>query len=201
MNSVFEISADGTYTRIAGGVSYDTLYDGSSTAYVDGIYLNAIEVSYGKYDMVGEKNAIAGKNTTGSMRLRDIVDTYVLGYELSAYTSGTGKSAVATYRKSTTSKYVGTADGTADNRIGIAYQQHLNLIRMFNYMNFTLNRNVTMYTGYKLYMVDEAFTGTMTAGSYVINVRDASVKALDNGSNYPVFFANQTAPYTWLKID
>ena len=201
MDSVFEISADGTYTRIAGGVSYDTLYDGSSTAYVDGIYLNAIEVSYGKYDMVGEKNAIAGKNTTGSMRLRDIVDTYVLGYELSAYTSGTGDSAVATYRKSTTSKYVGTADGTSDNRIGIAYQQHLNLIRMFNYMNFTLNRNVTMYTGYKLYMVDEAFTGTMTAGSYVINVRDASVKALDNGNNYPVFFANQTAPYTSLKID
>ena len=201
MDSVFEISADGTYTRIAGGVSYDTLYDGSSTAYVDGIYLNAIEVSYGKYDMVGEKNAIAGKNTTGSMRLRDIVDTYVLGYELSAYTSGTGESAIATYRKSTTSKYVGTADGTADNRIGIAYQQHLNLIRMFNYMNFTLNRDVTMYTGYKLYMVDEAFTGTMTAGSYVINVRDASVKALDNGNNYPVFFANQTSPYTWLKID
>ena len=201
MNSVFEISADGTYTRIAGGVSYDTLYDGSSTAYVDGIYLNAIEVNYGTYDMVGEKNAIAGKNTTGSMRLRDIVDTYVLGYEISAYTSGTGESAIATYRKSTTSKYVGTADGTADNRIGIAYQQHLNLIRMFNYMNFTLNRNVTMYTGYKLYMVDEAFTGTMTAGSYVINVRDASVKALDNGSNYPVFFANQTSPYTWLKID
>ncbi len=201
MDSVFEISVDGTYTRIAGGVSYDTLYDGSSTAYVDGIYLNAIEESYGKYDMVSEKNAIAGKNTTGSMRLRDIVDTYVLGYELSAYTSGTGESAIATYRKSTTSKYVGTADGTADNRIGIAYQQHLNLIRMFNYMNFTLNRDVTMYTGYKLYMVDEAFTGTMTAGSYVINVRDASVKALDNGSNYPVFFANQTAPYTWLKID
>ncbi|MBP3291116.1 MAG: hypothetical protein J6M26_01545 [Clostridia bacterium] len=201
MDSVFEISADGTYTRIAGGVSYDTLYDGSSTAYVDGIYLNAIEVSYGKYDMVGEKNAIAGKNTTGSMRLRDIVDTYVLGYELSAYTSGTGESAIATYRKSTTSKYVGTADGTADNRIGVAYQQHLNLIRMFNYMNFTLNRDITMYTGYKLYMVDEAFTGTMTAGSYVINVRDASVKALDNGSNYPVFFANQTSPYTWLKID
>ena len=201
LDSVFTITADGTYTRIAGGVSYDTLYDGSKTAYVDGIYLNAIEKEYGKYDMVAEKNAIAGNNTTGSMRLRDIVDTYVLGYELSAYTSGTGESAIATYRKSTTSKYVGTADGTADNRIGIAYQQHLNLIRMFNYMNFTLNRNVTMYTGYKLYMVDEAFTGTMTAGSYVINVRDASVKALDNGSNYPVFFANQTAPYTWLKID
>ena len=201
LDSVFTITAGGTYTRIAGGVSYDTLYDGSKTAYVDGIYLNAIEREYGKYDMVGEKNAIAGDNTTGSMRLRDIVDTYVLGYELSVYTSGTGESAIATYRKSTTSKYVGTADGTDDNRIGIAYQQHLNLIRMFNYMNFTLNRNVTMYTGYKLYMVDEAFTGTMTAGSYVINVRDASVKALYNGSNYPVFFANQTAPYTWLKID
>ena len=205
MNSVFEISADGTYTRIAGGVSYDTLYDGSSTAYVDGIYLNAIEREYGTYDMVGEKNAIAGKNTTGSMRLRDIVDTYVLGYELSAYTSGTGESAIATYRKSTTSKYVGTADGTADNRIGIAYQQHLNLIRMFNYMNFTLNRDVTMYTGYKLYMVDEAFTGTIEANGHEVNVRSSeSNKDFvddEDDTTYPQFFAYQDVNFTWLKKD
>ena len=206
MNSVFEITVDGTYTRIAGGVSYDTLYDGSSTAYVDGIYLNAIEVSYGTYDMVGEKNAISGKNTTGSMRLRDIVDTYVLGYELSAYTSGTGESAIATYRKSTTSKYVGTADGTADNRIGIAYQQHLNLIRMFNYMNFTLNRNVTMYTGYELRVIDEAFTGTIEANGHEVNVRSSeSNKDFedddDDDTTYPQFFAYQDVNFTWLKKD
>ena len=206
LDSVFTITADGTYTRIAGGVSYDTLYDGSKTAYVDGIYLNAIEKEYGKYDMVAEKNAIAGNNTTGSMRLRDIVDTYVLGYELSAYTSGTGESAIATYRKSTTSKYVGTADGTADNRIGIAYQQHLNLIRMFNYMNFTLNRNVTMYTGYKLYMVDEAFTGTIEANGHEVNVRSSEsnkdfVDDDDDDTTYPQFFAYQDVNFTWLKKD
>ena len=213
MNSVFEISADGTYSRVDGGVPYDTLYDGSSTAYVDGIYLNAIEREYGKYDMVSEKNAIAGKNTTGSMRLRDIVDTYVLGYELSAYTSGTGESAIATYRKSTTSKYVGTADGTADNRIGIAYQQHLNLIRMFNYMNFTLNKDVTMYTGYKLYIVDEAFTGTIEVklkldnSTPEVNVRsseskkDFVVDGDDDDKTYPQFFAYQDVNFTWLKND
>ena len=139
------------------------------------------------------------------MRLRDIVDTYVLGYELSAYTSGTGESAIATYRKSTTSKYVGTADGTADNRIGIAYQQHLNLIRMFNYMNFTLNRNVTMYTGYKLYMVDEAFTGTIEANGHEVNVRSSEsnkdfVDDLDD-TTYPQFFAYQDVNFTWLKKD
>lgn len=206
MDSVFEISADGTYTRIAGGVSYDTLYDGSSTAYVDGIYLNAIEREYGKYDMVSEKNAIAGENTTGSMRLRDIVDTYVLGYELSAYTSGTGESAVATYRKSTTSKYVGTADGTADNRIGIAYQQHLNLIRMFNYMNFTLNKDITMYTGYKLRVIDEAFTGTIEANEHEVNVRSSEsnkdfVGDDDDDTTYPQFFAYQDVNFTWLKKD
>ena len=82
-------------------------------------------------------------NPRESMRLRDIVDTYVLGYELTKTTVGE----IATYAKATTSKYVGTADGTDDNRIGIAYQQHLNLVRMFNYMNFTLNRDVTVYTG------------------------------------------------------
>ena len=205
MNSVFEISADGTYTRIAGGVSYDTLYDGSNSIYIEnGEYVvyptsdqKDSKPELNTYDVINEYLAGSETNARESMRLRDIVDTYVLGYELTKTTVGE----IITYAKATTSKYVGTADGTADNRIGIAYQQHLNLIRMFNYMNFTLNRDVTMYTGYKLYMVDEAFTGTMTAGSYVINVRDASVKALDNGSNYPVFFANQTAPYTWLKID
>ena len=204
LDSVFTITADGTYTRIAGGVSYDTLYCGSKTAYVDGIYLNAIEEEYGVYDMVGEKNAIAGNNTTGSMRLRDIVDTYVLGYELSVYTSGTGESAIATYRKSTTSKYVGTADGTADNRIGIAYQQHLNLIRMFNYMNFTLNRNVTMYTGYELRVIDEAFTGTIEANEHEVNVRSSEsnkdfVDDDDDDTTYPQFFAYQDVNFTWLK--
>lgn len=218
MNSVFTITTDGTYTKIAGGVSYDTLYCGSSTAYDDGIYLNAIAEKYGVYDMVAEKNAIAGKNTTGSMRLRDIVDTYVLGYELSAYTSGTGESAIATYRKSATSKYVGEANGVAYSTdpdttakpINIAYQQHLNLIRMFNYMNFTLNKDITMYTGYKLYMVDEAFTGTIVANidanEYEVNVRSSeSVKDFedddDDDTRYPQFFAYQDVNFTWLKKD
>lgn len=205
LDSVFTITADGTYTRIAGGVSYDTLYDGSSTAYVDGIYLNAIERKYGTYDMVSEKNAIAGENTTGSMRLRDIVDTYVLGYELSAYTSGTGESAIATYRKSTTSKYVGEANGTTAKPINIAYQQHLNLIRMFNYMNFTLNRNVTMYTGYELRVIDEAFTGTIEANGHEVNVRSSESNKdfeddLDD-TTYPQFFAYQDVNFTWLKKD
>ena len=217
LDSVFTISKDGTYSRVDGvaevdgvavRVDYTTLYYGSNSIFIksgapDGyvVYPTSDQKDSKPesktYDVINEYLAGSENNARESMRLRDIVDTYVLGYELTKTTVGE----IATYAKSTTSKYVGTADGTADNRISIAYQQHLNLIRMFNYMNFTLNKDITMYTGYKLYMVDEAFTGTMTAGSYVINVRDASVKPLDNGSNYPVFFANQTSPYTWLKID
>ena len=205
MNSVFEINGD-TYTQVAGGVSYTELMNGSTSAF-DGnnAYVNALDVAYGKYDVVSEKNAIAGKNTTGSMRLRDIVEVYVLGYELSAHTVGTGNETIVTVKKSTTSKYVGTADGTTGNAIKIAYQQHLTLIRMFNYMNFVISNDVTMYTGYTLKVVDEAFTGSVNANGHTVNVRGAEyVKdfvADGDSTAYPQFFKYQSENFTWLKKD
>jgi hypothetical protein len=205
MDSVFEIN-NGTYTRISGGVSYTELMKGSTSSF-DGnrVYLDALDVEYGKYDVVSEKNAIAGKNTTGSMRLRDIVEVYVLGYELTAHNVGTGESAISTVKKSSTSKYVGTADGTVGNEIKVAYQQHLSLIRMFNYMNFVITKDVTMYTGYTLKVVDEAFTGSVNANGHFVNVRNEEsskdfVSDAD-GTTYPQFFAYQNANFTWLKKD
>ena len=75
---------------------------------------------------------------------------------------------------------------------------------MFNYMNFTLNRDVTMYTGYKLYMVDEAFTGTIEANEHEVNVRSSEsnkdfVDDDDDDTTYPQFFAYQDVNFTWLK--
>jgi hypothetical protein len=205
MDSVFEIN-NGTFTRISGGVSYTELMKGSTSSF-DGnrVYLDALDVEYGKYDVVSEKNAIAGKNTTGSMRLRDIVEVYVLGYELTAHNVGTGESAISTVKKSSTSKYVGTADGTVGNEIKVAYQQHLSLIRMFNYMNFVITKDVTMYTGYTLKVVDEAFTGSVNANGHFVNVRNEEsskdfVSDAD-GTTYPQFFAYQNANFTWLKKD
>ena len=221
MNSVFEISADGTYTRIAGGVPYDTLYVGSTSIFIESgapggyvVYPTSDQKDSkpesNTYDVINEYLAGSETNARESMRLRDIVDTYVLGYELTKTTVGE----IATYAKATTSKYVGEANGVAystdpDTKakpINIAYQQHLNLIRMFNYMNFTLNKDVTMYTGYKLYMVDEAFTGTIESNGHEVNVRSSEsnkdfVDDDDDDTTYPQFFAYQDVNFTWLKKD
>lgn len=220
MNSVFTITTDGTYSRVAGGVDYTTLYNGSTSIFIEsgapsGYVVYPTSAQQGPlttrniYDVIvynldgNEAEYISGStsNPRESMRLRDIVDTYVLGYELTKTTVGE----IATYAKATTSKYVGTADGTTAKPINIAYQQHLNLIRMFNYMNFTLNRDVTMYTGYELRVIDEAFTGTIEANGHVVNVRSSEsnkdfVDDLDN-TTYPQFFAYQDVNFTWLKKD
>ncbi|MBR2334206.1 MAG: hypothetical protein IKA59_02565, partial [Clostridia bacterium] len=115
---------------------------------------------------------------------------------------------IDTFAKSNTSKYFHATgapsesptykpDGTADNPIKIAYQQHLSLIRMFNYMNFELKDDITMYTGYELAQVDEAFTGTITANGKKINVRSAEVTSGGNA----VMFAYQPQTFTWLIVD
>ena len=221
LDSVFTITTDDTYTRIAGGVSYDTLYVGSTSIFIEsgapGGYVvyptsdqQGLLTPRNVYDVIvynlngNEAEYISGStsNPRESMRLRDIVDTYVLGYELTKTTVGE----IITYAKATTSKYVGEANGTTAKPINIAYQQHLNLIRMFNYMNFTLNRDVTMYTGYKLYMVDEAFTGTIEANEHEVNVRSSeSNKDFedddDDDTTYPQFFAYKDVNFTWLKKD
>ena len=211
MDSVFTISVDGVYTKVnGGGKTYTELYDGSNTAFnASGKYTTPVTSNaYGKYDVVSEKNAFAEANTTGTMRLKDIVDIYVLGYGLSKTTATVEGATVNTYQKSNTSKYFHASgapaespaykpDGTTDNPIKIAYQQHLSLLRMFNFMNFTVTNDITMYTGYNLALVDEAFTGKVNAGGKSINVRSAqSVE----GTN-AVMFAYQPESFTWLVVD
>lgn len=229
LDSVFTITADGTYSRVDGvaevdgvavRVDYTTLYNGSNSIFIESgapdgyvVYPTSDQKDSKPesktYDVINEYLAGSETNARESMRLRDIVDTYVLGYELTKTTVGE----IATYAKSTTSKYVGTADGTTntDKRINIAYQQHLNLIRMFNYMNFTLNKDITMYTGYELRVIDEAFTGTIEVkvksdnSTPEVNVRSSeSDKDFEDDADdtpYPQFFAYQDVNFTWLKKD
>ena len=78
-------------------------------------------------------------------------------------------------------------------------------------MNFTLNRNVTMYTGYELRVIDEAFTGTIEVkvksdnSTPEVNVRssesDKDFEDDADSTTYPQFFAYQDVNFTWLKKD
>ena len=219
MDAIFTINEEGIYTKVDGYQtayrnkyvkSYTALYDGSVSAFDNsGKYTTPVTTNnYGLYDVVSEKDVFAGTNTTGTRRLKDIVDIYVLGYGLTKTSATVNGAAIDTFAKSNTSKYFHATgapsesptykpDGTADNPIKIAYQQHLSLIRMFNYMNFELKDDITMYTGYELAQVDEAFTGTITANGKKINVRSAEVTSGGNA----VMFAYQPQTFTWLIVD
>lgn len=219
MDAIFTINEEGVYTKVDGYQtayrnkyvkSYTALYDGSVSAFDNsGKYTTPVTTNnYGLYDVVSEKDVFAGTNTTGTRRLKDIVDIYVLGYGLTKTSATVNGAAIDTFAKSNTSKYFHATgapsesptykpDGTADNPIKIAYQQHLSLIRIFNYMNFELKDDITMYTGYNLAQVDEAFTGTITANGKKINVRSAEITSGGNA----VMFAYQPQTFTWLIVD
>ena len=206
MNTIFEIN-DGNYNRIAGGVDYTALYNGSTSIFLAGVYpesgQSASKPNRGIYDVISvEKLASNQDKPRESMRLCDIVDVYVLGYEL----SNTKVDDIDTHRKASTSKYVGNAKGTTDSAIKVSYQQHLNLLRMFNFMNFDLTKDVTMYTGYELPVIDKAFTGSVNANEHTVNVRSAKGMAdfvVDDGdaSTHPQFFKHQSENFAWATID
>ena len=206
MNTIFEIN-DGNYNRIAGGVDYTTLYNRSTSIYIAGVYpesgQSASKPDRDIYDVISvEKLASNQDKPRESMRLCDIVDVYVLGYEL----SDTKVDDIDTHRKASTSKYVGNAKGTTDSAIKVSYQQHLNLLRMFNFMNFDLTKDVTMYTGYELPVIDKAFTGSVNANEHTVNVRSAKGMAdfvVDDGdtSTHPQFFKHQSENFAWATID
>ena len=206
MNTIFEIN-DGNYNRIAGGVDYTTLYNGSTSIFIAGVYpesgQSASKPDRDIYDVISvEKLASNQDKPRESMRLCDIVDVYVLGYEL----SNTKVDDIDTHRKASTSKYVGNKKGTTESAIKVSYQQHLNLLRMFNFMKFDLTKDVTMYTGYELPVIDKAFTGSVNANGHTVNVRSAKGMAdfvADDGdtSTHPQFFKHQSENFAWATID
>ncbi len=175
---------NGTYTEktnaYGSAKTYDELYNGSNSNYNSSGVMGDTASAKGSLDFIADVQPIASASETvtikprESMRLADIIDTYVLKYEISETTITVDGNSAKAYQKASTSAYVGTAKGTTSSRIGIANQQHVNLITTFNYMNFSLKNDITMYTGYTLKTSPEAFIGSVTrVNNAIINVRTA----------------------------
>lgn len=134
--------------------SYAELMGGSTSGYGNEKYYYAGETpnTKGVYDVIDDvlltKLDVDNKsNPRQSMRLRDIVDVYLLMYSLSETTASGGEiNGARTYTISTTSWLVGEKHGTSkDDAIVIANKQSVALLRQLRFATFVLMVDLTSY--------------------------------------------------------
>ncbi|MBR4800372.1 MAG: hypothetical protein IK048_01680 [Clostridia bacterium] len=153
----------------AAGVSYSDLIAGSTTAYVSAggndpyKYLGGGGVSRGIYDVLDDL-PLSATTLHESPRLVDLIKVYVLRYEKSTTTHGSGQAQITVYRIAD-SYLVGSALGTSASPIIIKNQQHVAYLREFRFATFTLANNVDMYTNYSTSPYAGAFYGTVNTAS------------------------------------
>lgn len=149
--------------------SYAELMGGSTSGYgKDNKYYYAGETpnTKGVYDVVDDvlltKLDVDNKsNPRQSMRLRDIVDVYLLMYSLSETTATESGdiNGARTYTISTTSWLVGEKHGTSkDDAIVIANKQNIALLRQLRFATFVLMVDLTSY---EVQSFGGAFYGTI----------------------------------------
>lgn len=135
--------------------SYAELMDGSISGYGnDNKYYYAGDTpnQKGMYDVIDDVALTSidvqnNSNPRQSMRLRDIVDVYLLMYSLSETTASGGDiNGARTYTISTTSWLVGEKHGTSkDDAILIANKQNVALLRQLRFATFVLMVDLTSY--------------------------------------------------------
>lgn len=135
--------------------SYAELMDGSISGYGnDNKYYYAGDTpnQKGMYDVIDDVALTSidvqnNSNPRQSMRLRDIVDVYLLMYSLSETTASGGDiNGARTYTISTTSWLVGEKHGTSkDDAIVIANKQNVALLRQLRFATFVLMVDLTSY--------------------------------------------------------
>lgn len=157
-NAVWSKDGSGTISFVGGNgtpKSYADLMGGSTSGYgKDNKYYYAGETpnTKGVYDVVDDvlltKLDVDNKsNPRQSMRLRDIVDVYLLMYSLSETTASGGDiNGARTYTISTTSWLVGEKHGTSkDDAIVIANKQNVAILRQLRFATFVLMVDLTSY--------------------------------------------------------
>lgn len=135
--------------------SYAELMGGSTSGYgKDNKYYYAGNTpnKKGEYDVIDDVPLTSidvqnNSNPRQSMRLRDIVDVYLLMYSLSETTASGGDiNGARTYTISTTSWLVGEKHGTSkDDAIVIANKQNVALLRQLRFATFVLMVDLTSY--------------------------------------------------------
>lgn len=135
--------------------SYAELMGGSTSGYgKDNKYYYAGETpnTKGDYDVIDDVllsklDVDNNSNPRQSMRLRDIVDVYLLMYSLSETTASGGDiNGARTYTISTKSWLVGEKHGTSkDDAIVIANKQNVALLRQLRFATFVLMVDLTSY--------------------------------------------------------
>ena len=140
--------------------SYAELLGGSTSGYEDSKYYEGSKYYYagdtpnqkGVYDVIDDVALTSidvqnNSNPRQSMRLRDIVDVYLLMYSLSETTASGGDiNGARTYTISTTSWLVGDKHGTSkDDAIVIANKQNVALLRQLRFATFVLSVDLTSY--------------------------------------------------------
>ncbi len=160
--------------------SYAQLYSGSYSGYISTNYFaedaRTNTLTYDVIDNFKPLDIESSASARESMRLRDMIDTYLLMYAIKEQ-SGTvlGKTA-GYYTISDTSWLVGSKHGTntGDDAIVIANQQGVALVRELRFANFKLTNDVDMYSTYQHTPYVGAFYGNIALNSYKITMKDAS---------------------------
>lgn len=155
--------------------SYAELMGGSTSGYgKDNKYYYAGETpnTKGDYDVIDDVllsklDVDNNSNPRQSMRLRDIVDVYLLMYSLSETTASGGDiNGARTYTISTKSWLVGEKHGTSkDDAIVIANKQNVALLRQLRFATFVLMVDLTSYEAQSF---GGAFYGTIYQNGHSI---------------------------------
>lgn len=135
--------------------SYAELMGGSISGYGNDnkyYYAGDTPKQKGVYDVIDDVALTSidvqnNSNPRQSMRLRDIVDVYLLMYSLSETTASGGEiNGARTYTISTTSWLVGNKHGTSEtDAIVIANKQNVALLRQLRFATFVLMVDLTSY--------------------------------------------------------
>ena len=157
-NAVWSKDGNGKIAYAGGNgtaMSYAELMSGSISGYGNDnkyYYEGNTPSQKGVYDVIDDValtniDKQNNSNPRQSMRIRDIVDVYLLMYSLSETTASGGDiNGARTYTISTTSWLVGGKHGTSkDDAIVIANKQNVALLRQLRFATFVLSVDLTSY--------------------------------------------------------